>query len=93
MSELQNVVKELTEVYKAGGMKTTRFSITLSERDNSRLESLADGLQISKQELISKLLLAALSDLENTILKQVFPEEIDTKDDRLPVIDDDDLPF
>ncbi|MEC0328745.1 hypothetical protein P4H42_03790 [Paenibacillus macerans] len=67
MDNLHNVIRELAEVYEAGGMKTTRFSITMTEKDNSRLEALSDKLQMSKQDLINKLLVAALTDLEDTL--------------------------
>lgn len=70
MNELSEVVKELAEIYRAGGVKTTRFSITLSERDNGRLEKYSDDLQISKQELVSRLLIAALNDFEREIQRQ-----------------------
>ncbi len=67
MSEIKNVVRELAEVYRAGGVKTTRFSLTLTEKDNLRIEQAAGDLQLSKQELVSRLLLAALTDLEEEL--------------------------
>lgn len=87
---LNNVVKELAQAYKNGGLKTTRFSITIAEKDNARLETLSDNLEISKQELISKLLVAALDDLEREIYKKEDDEgqPIDISD-----MTDDDLPF
>lgn len=90
MSELREIIKELAAIYKSGGIKTSRFSITLSEKDNARLEHLADRMQISKQEIISKLLLSALSDLETEIMSEQDKEEklIEFED-----IDEDDLPF
>lgn len=90
MSELREIIKELAAIYKSGGIKTSRFSITLSEKDNARLEHLADRMQISKQEIISKLLLSALSDLETEIMSGQDKEEklIEFED-----IDEDDLPF
>ncbi|WP_348623064.1 hypothetical protein ABFT51_17835 [Paenibacillus peoriae] len=70
MDELKNVVNELTAIYKAGGLRTTRFSITLTETDNNRIEDIAELLQMSKQEVISKLLMAAVTDLEYKLAEE-----------------------
>ncbi|WP_263560518.1 hypothetical protein [Paenibacillus polymyxa] len=70
MDELKNVVNELAAIYKAGGVRTTRFSITLTEKDNNRIEDIADTLQMSKQEIITKLLMAAVTDLEYKLAQE-----------------------
>jgi hypothetical protein len=90
MAKIDGVVKELVGIFKEGGVRTTRFSITLYEKDNDRLETLSSYLQISKQELISKLLIAALDDLEEAIYNLVEKDSNDTKEIG---IDDDNLPF
>lgn len=63
MKKLESTIKELAEVYRAGGVKTVRFSITVSENENELIEKIAEGLQMSKQALISRILSAAISDL------------------------------
>lgn len=67
MNKLQNVIRELAEAYEVGGLKTTRFSITVSERDNLKLEEISDKLQISKQDLVNRLLTASLHDLDKAL--------------------------
>lgn len=84
MDKLKSTINELKELYKAGGVKNVRFSLTLSEPDNVRVERLVEKMQMSKQELVSKLFLSALTDLENEIMKadeeedEVLTRELDT---------------
>lgn len=68
--ELGEAVRELANLYKEGGVKTTRFSLTVSEKENERLERLSGKLNISRQALIMKLLTPALDDLEAEIREQ-----------------------
>lgn len=67
MSSLDNVINELREVYTVGGYKPFRFTLTIDEADNKRIEVLTEALSMSKQDLINRLLMAAVSDLEDTL--------------------------
>ncbi|MNW49400.1 hypothetical protein D3C74_268160 [compost metagenome] len=80
MNKLHSVIKELAEVYESGGLKTTRFSITLTEQNNSKLEEFADKLAISKQDLINRLLTAAVQDLETALMEKDIDQALENMD-------------
>ncbi|MFL1672149.1 hypothetical protein [Paenibacillus dendritiformis] len=66
MSELNDVIKEMSVQYNVPS-KPSRFTVSFSKLDNARLEYLAKKMSITKQDFVSKLLLAAVSDLEREL--------------------------
>lgn len=101
---LKHSIKEL--LTKDPNKTPVRLSLSLATIDNNRIEFVAKQLEISKQQLIEKLLLGALFDLEieldlreirhlgdvdYTTLAKEYREAVTIAE--VEDVDDDDLPF